>query len=170
MNAKNSGMNDSRPGAARHPALIYGPAMLVSLIGLADSIYLTVQHLTGKSVRCSVTTGCSAVLSSHYATIAGVPTAAFGALAYFAAFSFATLAAFGYARARTALALLVAPMLVMTLWLLYAQAFVLRAYCEYCLLSAGMTLALAALVAAARFVISTPAKTEDRGSRIEDRR
>jgi uncharacterized membrane protein len=155
MNAKNSVMNDSRPGAARHPALIYGPAMLVSLIGLGDSLYLTIQHLTGQSVRCTVTTGCSAVLSSHYATIAGVPTAAFGALAYFAAFSLATLAAFGYARARTALALLVAPMLIMTLWLFYVQAFVLRAYCEYCLLSAGMTLALAVLVAAERFVIPT---------------
>jgi uncharacterized membrane protein len=146
-------MNDSRPGAARHPALIYGLAILVSLIGLGDSIYLTIQHLTGQSVRCTVTTGCSAVLSSHYATIAGVPTAAFGALAYFAAFSLATLAAFGYERARTALAVVVAPMLIMTLWLLYVQAFVLRAYCEYCLVSAGMTLTLVALVAAAKFVV-----------------
>jgi uncharacterized membrane protein len=146
-------MNDSRSGAARHPALIFGPAMLVSLIGLGDSIYLTIQHLSGQSVRCTVTTGCSAVLSSQYATVAGVPTAGFGALAYFAAFSLATLAAFGYERARTALAMLVAPMLIMTLWLLYVQIFVLHAYCEYCLLSAGMTLTLAALVATARFVI-----------------
>jgi uncharacterized membrane protein len=146
-------MNDSRPGAARHPALIYGPAMLVSVIGLGDSIYLTIQHLTGQSVRCTITTGCSAVLSSHYAAVAGVPTAAFGALAYFAAFSLATLAAFGYERARTALAILVAPMVVTTLWLLYVQVFALRAYCEYCLLSAAMTLTLAALVVAARFVI-----------------
>jgi len=84
-------MNDLRTGAPRHPALIYGPAMLVSLIGLGDSIYLTIQHLTGQSVRCTVTTGCSAVLSSHYATVAGVPTAAFGAFAYFAAFSLATM-------------------------------------------------------------------------------
>jgi uncharacterized membrane protein len=149
-------MNDSRPGATRHPALIYGSAMLVSLIGLGDSIYLTIQHLTGQSVRCTVTTGCSAVLSSHYATIAGVPTAALGALAYFAAFSLATLATFGYERARTALAILVAPMLAMTLWLLYVQAFVLGAFCEYCLLSAGMTLTLTALVAAARFLIPAP--------------
>jgi uncharacterized membrane protein len=143
-------MNDSKSSTARHPALIYGMAMLVSLIGLVDSIYLTVQHITGRSVRCSVTTGCSAVLSSSYATIAGVPTAAFGALAYFAAFSLATLAAFGYERARTLLTILVAPMLITTLWLLYTQAFVLRAYCEYCLLSAAMTLTLTALVVTAR--------------------
>jgi uncharacterized membrane protein len=146
-------MNDSRSGAARHPALIYGPAMLVSLIGLGDSLYLTIQHLTGQSVRCSITTGCSAVLSSQYATIAGVPTAAFGALAYFTAFSLATLAVFGYERARTALALLVALMLLVTLWLLYVQVFALRAFCEYCLLSAGMTVTLMGLVIAARFLI-----------------
>jgi uncharacterized membrane protein len=170
MSVKTSAMNDSRTGAARHPALIYGPAMLVSLIGLVDSIYLTIQHLTGQSVRCTVTTGCSAVLSSHYATIAGVPTAAFGALAYFTAFSLATLAVFGYARARTALAILVALMLIMTLWLFYVQAFVLRAFCEYCLLSAGMTLTLTALVAGARFVIPVPGNIDDRGSRVEDRR
>src|SRR5262245_39558986 len=102
MSVKTSVMNDSRTGAARHPALIYGLAMLVSLIGLGDSIYLTIQHLTGESVRCTVTSGCSVVLSSHYATIAGIPTAAFGALAYFTAFSLATLVIFGYERARTA--------------------------------------------------------------------
>lgn len=161
MSVKTSVMNDSRPRAARHPALIYGPAMLVSLIGLGDSLYLTIQHLTGQSVRCSVTTGCSAVLSSQYATVAGVPTAAFGALAYFAAFSLATLAVFGYERARTALAILVAPMLLMTLWLLYVQVFVLHAFCEYCLLSAGMTVTLAALVAAAKFIIPHPRKIHD---------
>src|SRR5215468_4931847 len=100
-------MKNSQPSTARHPALIYGLAMLVSLIGLGDSIYLTVQHLTGKSVKCTVTNGCSAVLGSAYATIAGIPTAAFGSLAYFSAFSLVTLALFGYAIARTGLAVVV---------------------------------------------------------------
>jgi uncharacterized membrane protein len=143
-------MKNSQLVTRRHPALIYAPAMLASLIGLGDSIYLTVRHLTGQSVKCAVTTGCSAVLSSSYATIAGIPTAAFGALAYFAAFSLATLAAFGYERARAGLALVVGLMFLVTIWLLYVQVFVIRAYCEYCLLSAAMTLTLVALVAAAR--------------------
>jgi uncharacterized membrane protein len=134
-----------------HQTRIYGAAMLASLIGLADSMYLAVQHLAGRSVRCTVTTGCSAVLGSHYATFAGVPTAAFGAMAYFVAFSFATCAAFGYERARSGLALIVVPMLITTVWLLYLQAFVLHAFCDYCLLSAAMTLMLTALVAADRF-------------------
>lgn len=137
----------------RRVVLIYGLAMIVSLIGLGDSVYLTVQHLSGRSVRCTVTHGCSQVLSSTYATIAGIPTASFGVLAYFAAFSLATLAVFGYDRARAWLALLVAPMLLATLGLLFVQAFVLHAYCEFCLLSATMTLTLTALVLAAKFLL-----------------
>ena len=148
-------MNNTQPATRRHQAMIYGLAMLVSLIGLADSLYLTVQHLTGKSVRCTITSGCSAVLSSPYATIAGIPTAAFGVLAYFTAFSLATLAAFGYEWSRTGLALLVVPMFITTLWLLAVQAFVLHAWCQYCVLSAAMTLTLTLLVASARFLLPT---------------
>lgn len=119
--------------------------MLVSLLGLGDSLYLTVQHLTGQSVKCTVTNGCSAVLSSSYASFAGIPTASVGALAYFLAFSLATLAAFGSDRARLGLALVVAPMLLTTLGLLYVQAFVLHAFCEFCLLSAATTITLTVL-------------------------
>ncbi len=147
-------MNNSTSAPSRRAAPLYALAMIVSLVGLGDAIYLTVQHLTGRSVKCAVSSGCSEVLSSAYATIAGIPTAAFGALAYFAAFSFATLAVFGYRWARALLALAVAPMLISTLWLLYAQAFVLRAYCDFCLLSAAMTLILTGVVVAARFVRS----------------
>jgi uncharacterized membrane protein len=137
----------------RRGALIYGLAMLVSLIGLGDSIYLTTQHLSGKSVKCTVTHGCSAVLGSAYSTIAGIPTAAFGALAYFSAFSLATLALFGYAGARAGLAVVATLMFLMTLWLFYVQAFILHAYCEYCLLSAAMTTTLMVLVVVARFFL-----------------
>lgn len=129
----------------------YIVAMVVALIGLGDSIYLTVQHLSGRSVRCTVTSGCSAVLSSAYATLGGIPTAAYGIAAYFAAFSLATMAVFGYAWARTALALLVVPMVAMSLWLISIQAFKLHAFCQFCLLSAATTLTLAGLVAAAQW-------------------
>lgn len=147
----------------RHPAMIYVPAMLVALVGLADSVYLTVQHLSGKSVKCTVTNGCSAVLGSKYAMIAGIPTAAFGALAYFAAFSLATLAVFGYEQARTGLAILVVPMFLMTCWLFYLQAFVLHAFCEFCLLSATMTLTLTALAIAAKFVLPATNSVNNQG-------
>lgn len=146
-------MTTSKSAIYRQPVILYGLATFVSLIGLGDSIYLTVQHLSGRSVRCTVTNGCSQVLSSSYASVVGIPTASFGMLAYFLAFSLAILAVFGYERARLGLALLVIPMLIATIGLLYVQAFVLHAFCEYCLLSATMTLTLTLIVVAAKFLL-----------------
>ena len=131
---------------------LYLLALLVSLVGLCDAIYLTVHHLTGQSLRCTVTSGCEEVLQSSYASLGGIPLAAFGALAYFAVFSLSTLMLFGYKGARNLLAVVVALMFAMTLWLLYLQAFVIHHYCQYCLLSAACTLALTAIVATDRFV------------------
>lgn len=140
----------SRP-ARRRVAVLYASAMLLSLVGLADATYLTINHLTGQNARCTVTGGCNEVLGSIYSSVGGVPLAAFGAFAYFMVFSLATLALYGYRRAASALVLLVALMLLTTLWLLYVQAFVLHKYCEYCLLSAAVTLGLTGIVIALRF-------------------
>ena len=131
---------------------LHALAALLALVGLADSIYLTVTHLTGEDVTCLASSGCSEVLSSAYASVGNIPLGAFGALGYFVAFSLATLAAFGYARARTFLTVVVAGMLLTTLWLLYVQAFVLHAFCDFCLLSAALTLSLSAIVAAGYFI------------------
>ena len=132
--------------------VLYVLALLVSLVGLSDAIYLTVHHLTGQSLRCTVTSGCDEVLQSSYASLGGIPLAAFGALAYFAVFSLSTLTLFGYKGARNLLTFVVALMFALTLWLLYLQAFVIHHYCQYCLLSAACTLALTAIVAADRFI------------------
>ena len=116
---------------------------LLSLIGLADSIYLTVQHITGETVRCTIVSGCSEVLSSPYASVRGVPLALLGAVAYFTVFSLATLAAFGYRFVTRLLAIVVGLMFLITLWLLYLQAFVIGQFCQYCLLSAAITIIIA---------------------------
>ena len=135
-----------QPPAAPRNAVLYGIVAVISLVGLADSIYLTVEHLSGRSVRCTITSGCSEVLSSSYATVAGYPLAGLGALAYFVVFSLAVLIAFGYFKLKTLLALVVGAMFVTTLWLLYLQAFVIRHFCQFCLLSALVTTILMVLV------------------------
>ena len=118
---------------------LYAVAALLSLLGLADALYLTVEHVTGQSVRCTIISGCSEVLSSPYAVVAGVPLAMIGAAAYFTVFSLATLAAFNYRIAGTLLTVLVTAMFLVSLWLIYLQAFVIREFCQYCLLSAAIT-------------------------------
>jgi uncharacterized membrane protein len=124
---------------------LYVTAAIVSLLGLADAIYLTVEHVTGQSVRCTIVAGCSEVLSSQYAVVAGVPLAMIGAAAYFGVFSLATLAAFGYRFAALLLAPLVVVMFLVSLWLIYLQAFVIHAFCQFCLFSAAVTVALTIL-------------------------
>ena len=125
---------------------LYFTAAVVSLLGLADAIYLTVEHVTGQSVRCTIVAGCSEVLSSQYAVVAGVPLALVGAAAYFGVFSLSTLAAFGYRIAGTLLTPLVLLMFLFTLWLIYLQAFVIHAFCQFCLFSAAITTALTVIV------------------------
>jgi uncharacterized membrane protein len=123
-------------------------AAVISLAGLAVATYLAVMAITGETAACGGSTGCLEVLGSPYARIAGIPVAVLGVFGYFAAFSFATFAAFGYKRARGLFALTVWPMFAMTLWLLYVQAFVLHAFCRYCLFSAAFTFLLAGLAVA----------------------
>jgi len=139
----------------RRPTRLYVATAFISLFGLGDAIYLTIEHITGQSVRCTITSGCSEVLSSTYATIRGIPLAAIGATAYFAVFSLATLAAFGYRSASWLLTLLVLGMFLVSLWLIYLQAFVIRAFCQFCLFSAAVTILITVLV-----VISHRVRTE----------
>src|SRR3954471_19103461 len=124
---------------------LYAVAAVIALFGLADGIYLTIEHVTGRTAQCIASTGCQEVLASKYAAVGPVPLASIGALAYFSAFSLALLAAFGDAKCGTLFALLIAGMFAVTLWLFYLQAAVLHAFCDYCLFSAAVTTTLAAI-------------------------
>jgi len=134
--------------ASRFRTILYAAVAIVSVVGLADATYLTVQALTGETLSCGGSPDCFRVLGSSYAKVGGIPVAMLGALSYFSAFTFATFAAFGYARAPKFLALMVGMMFLSTLWLLYVQAFLLHAYCRYCLLSAAITFLIAGLLIA----------------------
>jgi len=126
-------------------------AAVVALAGLADSVYLTVKHIAAEPVPCSIISGCETVLTSTYAEIAGIPLAAFGAAAYFAAFALALLAAFGNRSAWLGFGILSVAMAGFTAWLLYLQAFVIEAFCQFCLLSALTSLAMFIIALFSRF-------------------
>src|SRR6516165_2499562 len=133
---------------SRFRTILYAAVAIVSVAGLADATYLTVQALTGETLSCGGSPDGFRVLGSSYAKVGGIPVALIGALAYFSVFTFATFTAFGYARTRKFLALMVGMMFVATLWLLYVQAFLLHAYCRYCLFSAAITFLIAGLLMA----------------------
>jgi uncharacterized membrane protein len=135
---------------SRLQTIFYSAAALVALIGLAEATYLTVMFLSGETAICGGSSDCAMVLGSKYAILpfVKIPLSSLGALAYFSAFAFATFALFGYARARKFFSWTVLAMFCMTLWLLYVQAFLLHAFCKYCLFSAALIFLLTGLVVA----------------------
>jgi uncharacterized membrane protein len=133
---------------SRFRNILYTAVAIVAVAGLADATYLTVQALTGETLSCGGSPDCFRVLGSSYAKLNGIPVAMLGAFAYFTVFTLATFAAFGYSSAPRFLALTAGAMFLMTLWLLYVQAFLLHAYCQYCLFSAAITFLIAGLLIA----------------------
>lgn len=132
----------------RATIILYALVALISLAGLADATYLTVQNLRGETAVCGGSADCFRVLGSAYSKIGGIPVAAIGSVAYFAVFTFATFAAFAYRRAHVFLAVTVSIMFLATLWFLSVQAFILHSFCRYCLFSAAITFLLTGLIVA----------------------
>lgn len=126
-------------------------AAVLAVIGLADSVYLTVSHYTKEPVPCSIVEGCETVLTSSYAEIAGIPIAAFGAAAYFATFSLAILAAYGNRMAWTLFGVQAFLMAAVSAYLVYVQAFVIGEFCQFCLVSAATSIGLFLVFLASKF-------------------
>src|SRR5204862_6619844 len=120
-------------------------AVVAACFGQVHSGYLTIKHLQGSYIRCG--DDCSAVLGSKYAEgVAGVPLADFGAMAYMAVIVAAVFAARGSTLGRQILAVMATTMAQVSLWLLDHQAFVIHAFCKYCLASAAASFCFAGLV------------------------
>ena len=136
------------PAVSRAVIILHAIAAGIALGGLAEATYLAVLSLTGETAVCGGSTGCFQVLGSAYARIGGIPVSALGALAYFSVFTFATFASFGYPRARMLFTITVWSMFAVTLWLLYVQAFLLHAFCRYCLVSAALVFLMASVAIA----------------------
>lgn len=126
-------------------------ASLLALGGLADAVYLTIHHYTTEPVPCGEAFDCGAVLTSSYAEINGIPLAIFGAIAYFTAFSLAILTVFGNRLMWRIFGLQVVAMALFSVYLIYVQAFVLKAFCQFCLISAGITFTLLIIALISKF-------------------
>ena len=126
-------------------------AAVIALCGLADAIYLTIHHYTAEVVPCGEGFDCATVLTSPYAEIGGIPLAIFGAIAYFVAFSLAILTAFGNRNAWRLFGIQVVLMACFSAWLVYVQAYILKAFCQFCLISAAVTLTLLTIALISKF-------------------
>lgn len=109
---------------------------ILGFAGFLDATYLTIIHFKNAIPPCTIAHGCEAVLTSQYATIFGIPIALIGALYYLTVLGL--LVIWIKTKATRWLTLLVSITgigLLIGIVLVYLQAFVLHAFCQYCLLS-----------------------------------
>ncbi len=110
---------------------------VIAALGFADAGYLTVEHYMNKIPPCSIGS-CQTVLTSVYATVFGVPVA-LGGVAYYLIFLVLLMIYLDTKREiflRSALIFSIFGFLA-SLYFLYLQAFVIHAFCQYCLGSAA---------------------------------
>ena len=72
----------------------------------------------------------------------GIPIAAFGAFAYFVAFSLAILTVFGNRSMWLLFGVQSFIMAAVSAYLIYLQGFVIGAFCQFCLISAATSIGL----------------------------
>src|SRR5882724_11495596 len=108
----------------------------LAFMGMVDATYIALHTSRGFLPPCGLAGGCDQVLSSPYALILGVPVAWFGLAFYLTTAACALFALFGFEQALRLSLALASLALGFTMYLLYLQAIVIRAFCDYCLLSA----------------------------------
>jgi uncharacterized membrane protein len=110
----------------------------LALLGLAISVYLTYVHYAGIEPVCSGVSDCERVQTSEYADLVGIPVAVLGIAGY--------LAILVSLRTRVEVTALLSYLAVaFSAYLTWAELFKIDAICQWCVGSALITLAIAAL-------------------------
>lgn len=115
--------------------------LVFAFFGLADSAYLAQHAISGAPLLCDIQnfSGCNIVAASQYSYIFGIPLAELGVLFYSILFVLAALEIVLFdpllRRVLQAIALVGA---VFSLYSVSVQAFVIGAFCIYCLFSAAI--------------------------------
>ena len=131
-------------------------ALACCALGLAIAGYLTYVHSAGVSPVCEIAHGCEKVQTSRWSEVAGVPVALLGLLGY--AGILAALLAPGEA-ALTAAAGQALVGAGFSAYLTYREVFTIHAICIWCVASAVLMTALAAITVV-RLLRAGPAATQ----------
>jgi uncharacterized membrane protein len=118
--------------------------LLLAVVGVGIAGYLTWVHYAGIKVVCLAGGGgCEKVQSSTYAELAGVPVALFGLIGYVGILL--SLLALPDETGRLAVAFLSLVGFGFSMYLTWAELFRIHAICQWCVASAVIMTALAAI-------------------------
>jgi uncharacterized membrane protein len=124
--------------------------MVLSVLGLIDSLYLTyLHHLVSEGGGCPTQNlpglDCGEVLASEQAELLGIPVAWFGVLGFIALFSLALDRYLNMDLERTRYNVLLLPLVGLSgsafgAYLTYTEAFIIHQWCPFCLIAFALTL------------------------------
>jgi|ERR1041384_1784083 len=119
-------------------------AIALTVIGLLVSIYMTIFKITNNENMCIGSHGCSIVNSSRYAEINGIPVAVLGVFGYTAILAVLLLEQrIGFLQENGSLVFFGLSLIgfLFTLYLIFVEVALIKAYCPFCLTSqTAMTL------------------------------
>jgi len=109
---------------------------IAGIVGLATAFYIFYKKNKKAPLMCPRRSDCTSVVTGKYSTILGVPNDILGIL-YYAAFSiiFGILLA-GFTMPLLLVKLIAGIGVLFTIYLIAVQAFVIRVWCVWCLVSA----------------------------------
>jgi len=122
---------------------------LVALAGVGVAGYLTYVHYRPAALLCTAGGGCETVQESDYAELLGIPVALLGLLGYVAVL---VLVVWDSALARTLAAAIALTAVGFVVYLIVLQAFVIDAWCIWCLVNDLVVVPLLALLTVWRVV------------------
>ncbi len=118
-------------------------SLVLSILGVINAGYLTYTATLGISPVCNLTSGCDLVAASPYSRVFGIPLSLFGVFFYLVMAGFS---GWGMMQKTVSVRWFMFPAatlgFLLSLYFLYLQAFVINAFCQYCLFSLAEAAAL----------------------------
>ena len=139
---------------------LYWISIVLALLGVLVSIYMTIYKLTSNNAMCLGSGDCSTVNASPYSMVSGIPVALLGVLGYAAILGILALEAragkFFKQNATLGVFGLTVTGFVFTLYLVYIEIYVIYALCPFCITS-QVTMTILFIISTIRLV-RQPAK------------
>ena len=110
----------------------------LSVLGLLVAIYMTIFKLTNNEKMCIGSGGCSIVNASGYSSVWGIPVAVFGVVGYLSILALLYLESKpGFFQTNGSMLQFTVTLagFLFTLWLVYVEVALIKAYCPFCITS-----------------------------------
>ena len=118
--------------------------IVLTVLGLLVSIYMTIYKVTNNESMCIGSGGCSIVNASGYSEVRGIPVAVFGVIGYLSILALFYLERKpGFFQTNGSMLQFTVTLtgFLFTVWLIYVEVALLDAYCPFCITSqVAMTL------------------------------